>query len=112
SEGLKVGLEELGLLDGYHIGEALDFDTEPVPGATAPIAIVVGDPMRVLLAHTQGDHEQIWLMLAPNSEGIPPHLRQQLRAQAPGSTRSLVTGFLAPSGWAVKVIRREFLSYP
>lgn len=104
--GLKLAFEEFGVLSGYVIGEAQDFDTEPEPGADAPIAVVTGSPLRVWLAHRQGAHKEVWLMLAPNSEGIPPQLRQQLVQIVDGTP--LVTGFLAPSTWAQEVLKREF----
>jgi len=106
SEGLKHAFTQLGVLQGYVVGEKQDFDSEPVPGATAPVAVVVGDPMRVLMAHTQGMHEEIWLMLAPNSEGVPPALRKQLGVK--WGSRPLVDGFLAPSTWAKGVLQKEF----
>lgn len=110
SEGLKHAFEKLGVLDGYVIGEQQEFSSEPIPGATAPIAVVVGDPLRVVMAHTQGMHEEIWLMLAPNSEGVPPGLKQQLFAK--WGQRRTVGGFLAPSTWAKRVLEREFPEHP
>lgn len=111
SEGLRLGLQELDVLAGYVIGEQQDIDSAPVPGATAPVAIVVGDPMRVMLAHMQGEHQEVWLVLAPNSEGIPPELKQQLQGKMQ-SGKPLVTGFLAPSFWAQNVLQREFPQHP
>lgn len=110
SEGLKHAFAQLGVLDGYVIGEQQDIDSEPIPGATAPVAVVTGDPMRVLMAHNQGMHREIWLMLAPNSEGVPPALKKQL-GEAWGS-RPTVDGFLAPSSWARDVLKREFPNHP
>lgn len=106
SEGLKEGFEELGVLSGYVVGEQLEFDSDPVPGATAPIAVVVGDPGRVWMAHFQGDHKEVWLMLAPNSEGIPSRIKQELTTKR--RDKQPVTGLLAPSQWALEVLSREF----
>lgn len=110
SEGLKEAFEELGVLSGYVVGEQQDFDTEVIPGAAAPIAVVVGDPMRVLMAHLQGDHKEIWLMLAPNSEGISPKFIQELTVIRRG--RKTVDGFLAPSTWAKAVLEKAFPDIP
>ena len=110
SEGLRLAFTELGVLDGYYIGEAQDFDEPPVGGATAPIAVVVGDPLRCLMAHTQGAHEEIWLLLAPNSEGVPPKLVNELNAMR--GKRKTVDGLLAPSTWALKVLQKAFPDLP
>ena len=55
--GMQEALKELELLSGFVPGESTEFELE-VPGATAPIAVVVGDPMRVLQTHIHGDHKQ------------------------------------------------------
>lgn len=111
SLGLQEAFEDLNVLSGYHVGEQLEFDSEPVGGCDAPVAVVVGSPMRVLMAHAQGQHKEVWLMLAPNSEGIPPAMKAQLLEKAP-SGEPLVTGFLAPSYWAQRVLEREFPDHP
>ena len=110
TQGLKLAFEELEVLDGYHIGEELDFDSDPVGGAASPIAVVVGDPLRALMAHTQGEHKEIWLMLAPNSEGVPPKLVRELTAKR--GNRKTIDGLLAPSEWAQGVLQRSFPDLP
>lgn len=107
SLGLQEAFEDLGVLSGFHVGEQLEFDSEPVAGCDAPVAVVAGSPMRVLMAHAQGQHKEVWLMLAPNSEGIPPAVRAQLLEKT-AEGKPLVTGFLAPSRWAQEVLCREF----
>ncbi len=111
SLGLQEAFEDLEVLSGFHVGEQLEFDSEPVGGCDAPVAVVVGSPMRVLMAHVQGQHKEVWLMLAPNSEGIPPATKAQLLEKAPNG-KPLVTGFLAPSTWAQRVLEREFPDHP
>lgn len=111
SLGLQEAFEDLEVLSGFHVGEQLEFDSEPVGGCDAPVAVVVGSPMRVLMAHAQGQHKEVWLMLAPNSEGIPPAIKAQLLEKA-SSGVPLVTGFLAPSRWATEVLQREFPNHP
>lgn len=111
SLGLKQAFESLGVLDGFHVGEQQDFFSTPIGGAESPVAVVAGSPLRVLMAHRLGIHEEIWLMLAPNSEGIPEQLRMQLQAEySPG--KPMITGLLAPSVWAKRVLERVFPSHP
>lgn len=111
SLGLKEAFEELGVLSGFHVGEAQEFDSDPIAGCDAPVAVVVGSPMRVMLAHLQGQHQEVWLLLAPNSNGIPPAIRAQLLEKGPEG-KPLVWGFLAPSSWAQQVLQREFPNHP
>lgn len=114
TEGLQLAFEKLGVLEGTHLGENVELE-DGIGGSGAPIAVVVGDPMRVLQAHYQGSHKEVWLMLAPNSEGIPPVVRQELSGPIRHPSRGkvpAVTGFLAPSSWAEKVLRRQFPDHP
>ena len=113
--GMLQALEDLLLMSGFVPGESTEFELD-VPGATAPIAVVVGDPMRVLQTHIHGDHKQTWLMLAPNSNGVPPKLRDELskdtNSPSKGRRVPVVDGFLAPSSWAQEVLKREFPNHP
>jgi len=115
SLGMKEGLEELGLLAGFVQGESTEFELEE-PGATAPVAIVVGDPMRVLQTHVHGLHTKTWLLLAPNSNGIPPKLRDELLGDVFSPSKQkrvpVVDGLLAPSTWAQQVLQRDFPDKP
>lgn len=111
TEGMKLALEELGLLSGFSAGDGMDFDST-VPGADAPVSLTVGPPLNVLTAHVKGMHQKHSLMLAPNSEGIPPQLKGDLAAdmysEAQGKRVPIVDVFLAPSWWAKGVLEREF----
>jgi len=115
TQGLELAFKSLGVLDGVFFGETTDFDDELVGGAQSPIAVVTGDPMRVLQTHFHGQHKNQWLMLAPNSEGIPPSFVRQLKdmVKLPGGEKvPTLTGFLAPSRWAEGVLQREFPDHP
>lgn len=85
------------------------------PGADARVAVVCGAPLGTIIAHRQGLHRAHWLVLAPNSNGIPPLLVQQLKQDVPSFNESgsplerpLLTGFMAPSEWAAGVLQRTF----
>lgn len=111
SEGMKLALEKQGRLAGYSAVSSLDWD-ECIPGADAYCSLTVGPPMNILTAHVKGLHQKHALMLAPNSEGIPPQLREDLSAstysEVSKSRIPIVDTFLAPSKWAQDVLRREF----
>lgn len=109
TEGLELAFQELGVLDGTFYGES-EFG-ENVGGAFSPIAVVTGDPMRVLQAHYHGQHQKKFLLLAPNSEGIDRALVRQLKDKVKlpnGEKVPTLDGFLAPSKWAVGVLQKCF----
>ena len=109
--GLERAFRELGVLEGVFLGETTEFEDEAPGGAQAPIAVACGDPMRILQAHYHGDHQHQFLMLAPNSEGIPPGFVRQLKDEvklSSGEKKPVLTGLLAPSKWAEGVLQREF----
>lgn len=111
SKGLEEAFTALSILDGNYIAEQQDFYAVPIAGANSPVAVVVGSPLRALLPHSLGIHEEVWLLLAPNSEGIPPALQHQLDTDIyPG--KPVVSGFLAPSLWAKSVLERTFPNHP
>lgn len=115
TKGFEEGLTELGLLAGsVHSSDM--YGQEPAGGATAPVAVVVGDPLRALNTHIWGNHQKCWLMLAPNSEGIPASLRNTLLKDMFSPLKKqrarTVDGFLAPSEWAKGVLEREFPDHP
>lgn len=114
TQGLELAFQELGVWEGTHPGEGAELE-DGIGGAEAPVAVVAGDPMRVLRTHYHGSHKERWVMLAPNSEGIPPQMREDLlgTARTPtGGRVPMVTGFLAPSSWAKRVLDREFPDNP
>lgn len=99
--GLRAAAKSVELLAGEVAVDMLDQERVP-PGADAPIGLFCGAPLSIALGPRMGLHKEHWLLLAPNSEGIPPFLKQPLSA---------ATGFLAPSAWAADVLRREFPSH-
>lgn len=106
--GLVRALEAAGVFAG-----AVDLDKdEHFPGVTAKRAIVVGNPYLAQLAHLRGIHEEVWLLLAPNSVGIPPAieelLTQDIYSVSKGGMSALVQGLFSPSKWGVKVLERSF----
>jgi len=111
TEGIRRSLEANKLLAGYYEGETDSFD-EAVSGADAPVSITTGPPLNILTAHVKGIHKIHTLMLAPNSEGIPPQLREDLAADTYSEAQlkrvPIVDVFLAPSLWAKGVLEREF----
>ncbi len=115
TNGLREGFEANGVLSGFLSGAGLGFDPE-VGEAKTPVAVIAGDPNRVMFTHTQGEHKKRWLMLAPNSEGIPPHfvdmLGDNFLSFQDGKKVPFVDGFLAPSAWAQKVLQRVYPSRP
>jgi glycosyltransferase involved in cell wall biosynthesis len=111
SDGLREGLEEVGRLAGF---VALNREhREEAAGANAKVAIVVGNPYSVIQTHFLGNHEEIWLMLAPNSEGVPAEMVKTLSNPVyVRGARQLITGFYTPSSWGKEVLQRAFPSHP
>lgn len=115
TEGLELAFRELGVLDGTFYGEATEFEQEPPGGASSPIAVVTGDPLRVLQAHYHGQHRKKFLLLAPNSMGIVRSLVRQLKEPVKlpsGEKVPTLDGFLAPSYWAQEVLKECFPDHP
>jgi glycosyltransferase involved in cell wall biosynthesis len=60
-------------------------------------------------AHRSGDHKSHWLLLAPNSEGLPHGFAESLLTPSKVLPRGLLTGgLLAPSKWAAGVVQQAF----
>lgn len=109
TRGMRFAAKSAGLLAGEVDLDRPD-DERVEPGADAAVALHCGAPLGVVVGHQSGVHRRHWLLLAPNSEGIPPFWRQRLRAptRSGGIERPLLDGFLAPSAWAADVLKREF----
>ena len=108
---------ELGLSRALQHSERLagvvDLEKDaPEPGITAKYAIVVSNPFLAQLAHLRGVHDETWLVLAPNSEGIPPSakelLMQDIYSVAKNQFSQIVDGIFSPSTWGLRVLEREF----
>jgi glycosyltransferase involved in cell wall biosynthesis len=106
SEGMRGALGRAGILAGFVPGGDLGFSNEESPGVEAPVSVVVGDPFRALAPHLQGKHKSSWVLIAPNSEGIPPQIVEFLLGDFQG--RRVAQGILAPSHWAEGVLRNMF----
>lgn len=105
TNGMREAIEEAGLLAGFQRSdEAGVMDERSLQGLDAPVAVVCGDPGYVSNVYT--GHKLRYLVLAPNSNGIPPIVKAFLTQEHMGRTR--LDGFLAPSDWATEVLRREF----
>ncbi len=101
TRGLRAAAKSAELLAGEVAVDMLEQERVQ-PGADALVGLFCGAPLSIALGPRMGLHKEHWLLLAPNSEGIPPFLREPLSA---------ATGFLAPSSWAADVLRREFPSH-
>lgn len=101
TRGMRVAARSSDLLAGEVAVDMLEQERVP-PGADATVGLFCGAPLSIALGRSMGLHKEHWLVLAPNSHGLPPYLKQRL------SEPGLVTGFLAPSEWAASVLRSEF----
>jgi glycosyltransferase involved in cell wall biosynthesis len=107
--GLERAFTELDLFAGL---KRLDKESDDAPGGTAPRGLLVGNPFNSKLMHFWGIHQENWLLLAPNSEGIPKDIVEDLSMEI-FSLRSnakvpTLTGLYAPTKWALGVLEREF----
>lgn len=102
---MREAAEESGILAGSQIvDDTASLEERDQSGLDAPVAIVCGDPAYVASVYT--GHRLRYLVLAPNSNGIPPAVKMFLTEQF--MDRPRLDGFLAPSEWAADVLRREF----
>ena len=103
--GMRQALEAHKLCAGVVELDKLSHSTEPAgqPGADAPVAIAVGNPNAIISAWRMGNHRERWLLLAPNSNGLPPVAAEFIRGAAESGA---LTGLLAPSIWAKKVLEQ------
>lgn len=81
-------------------GNDLDEAADLQPGAVDKIGIFLG-PLFLLHHALRAKHEQLWVMLAPNSNTVGPKIREEL-----GAIEHL--RLLAPSFWAQRVLQKEF----
>jgi glycosyltransferase involved in cell wall biosynthesis len=111
--GLERALKAHGALAGV---ARLDKEEEAPAGGAAPRAIVVGNPFCTKLVHFRGMHDEVWLLLAPNSEGVPEDIIEDLTLPIFSLSKQkevpTLTGLLAPSRWAQGVLQRCFPKLP
>lgn len=99
TRGFRWALEDAGLFAGFVPIDFLEDEGE-YGGATAPIGINTGSPSAVVHAKAMGQHEERWLMLAPNSDRVPSEMLEWLP--------KIATGLLSPSEWGSSVLRSLF----
>lgn len=91
-------------------------DDQHANGGSAERAILVGNPFFSKTIHFRGIHDELWLLLAPNSEGVPEDIIEDLTAKVFSLSKQqeipTLTGLLAPSHWAQGVLKRCFPGLP
>lgn len=111
TRGLSASLQALGELAGVY---PVDMDPELAPeslqgGQSAPFSLNCGSPEGLLRAHRAGVHKEHWLLLAPNSEGLPHGFVSALQAPSAVLPEGMLTGgLLTPSEWGAKILRAAF----
>jgi len=82
-------------------------------GAACPVSINVGPPEGLVAAHRFGQHKEHWLLVAPNAETLPESFARSLIHATDVLPRGLLDGgLLAPSRWAVKVLKQALPERP
>lgn len=110
TRGITGALNELGLLAGtFATDEGHEDDALP-PASRAPIGLYIGSPKSADILRSRGDHEERWIMLAPNSSWLPFDLVEAFAGTERGEP--LVTTLVAPSTWAAEVLRTHFPATP
>lgn len=107
TEGFRKVLDEAALLAGVcplDVAEGLEPD--PVAGASARHGIYTGPLGQVERMFRRGVHEQYWIMVAPNSNRLPPDLVAMLTGLQEKCPRRV--HLMAPSGWATDVVNKHF----
>lgn len=108
TRGMRRALESIGELAGFWPVD-LEEGSDDVGGVGAPLSLNIGNPRAMLQAHRYGSHRAHWLLLAPNSEGLPMGFPESLLAPSKILELGMLTGgLLAPSAWAAGVLRRSF----
>ena len=103
SEGMEMAVRATGRLSNktaHDRAEVGGFRTRVEEGS---VALICGWPMALRTVCMVPQHRSRWLLLAPNSFGIPEDLKKFLLAEHLEGRR--LTGFLAPSLWACDVLR-------
>lgn len=101
SEGMEVALRSLGRLAERTSTDRPMERPAPSLSRSDSVALVCGNPGTARTV-CMFPHRARWLLLAPNSFGIPTKLADYLLGEHFGRR---LTGFLAPSRWACDVLR-------
>lgn len=99
TRGVRRALEHMGVMDGFVSVDWNEPDTEEPSGCDTFFSLNCGNPVEVRHACI-ASHTERWVLVAPNSEGLPPGLIEPLRKN--------IHGILAPSEWARQVMDDVF----
>lgn len=98
SRGFRESLVALDALSGEYQLDMEPLPEEPPrPGAAARCAVWTGPLAHLETMRQAGRHTRRYVMVAPNSNRIPPNILRGLEAEA--------TDLLAPSSWAQGVLQ-------
>jgi glycosyltransferase involved in cell wall biosynthesis len=98
SRGFRDSLRAAGLLAGEYPLDVEPLPEEPPrPGAAASHGVWTGGLAGLPLMRQAGRHGRRWVMVAPNSNRVPPVILKALEAEA--------TDLLVPSAWAQGVMQ-------
>lgn len=100
SRGFASVFTDAHLYELERLANDLDEAAPEVPGASDKIGIFVG-PLRSLDPALRAGHEQLWVMVAPNSDTVGTRVKHLL-ADVPNVV------LLAPSPWAMQVLKKAF----
>jgi glycosyltransferase involved in cell wall biosynthesis len=108
TRGMKLALEAIGEFAGLWPIDTEEGEGE-ASGMSAPVSLNLGNPRALLQAHRYGGHQKHWLLLAPNSEGLPHGFAEALSAPSEVLPKGMLTGgLLTPSHWAAGVLAPYF----
>jgi glycosyltransferase involved in cell wall biosynthesis len=107
TDGFRSVLDEEGLLAGIcplDVAEAPEEESHA--GASARHGIFTGPLGQVGDLFKRGLHQHYWIMLAPNSNRLPPDLVRLITGYAERFPRQV--HLMAPSAWAADVVSKHF----
>lgn len=108
--GFRSALEEASVLAGVCPVDVHEIPEEEThAGASARHGIYTGHLGQVELMFKRGLHEHYWIMLAPNSNRLPPDLVQLIAGLQDKHHRRV--HLMAPSAWATDVVSKHFIGH-
>lgn len=106
TEGFRSVLEAQGVLAGVCPVDIIEVPEEEThAGASARHGVYTGHLGRLSMMFTRGLHQHYWIMLAPNSNRLPPDLVHLISGYAATTRR---VHLMAPSAWASKIVEAHF----